>query len=66
MDYQSVLTGISTVGFPIIACIYLIKKMDKTEERYTETINKLKETIDNNTKAMIKIACKLGVDTDDN
>ena len=64
MDFQSALTAISTVGFPIVACFYLIHKMDKTEERYTETINKLKETVDNNTIAMIKIASKLGVDTD--
>lgn len=64
MDFQNVLTAISTVGFPIVACFYLIRKMEKTEERYTETINRLKETVDNNTIAMIKIASKLGVDTD--
>lgn len=64
MNFQDLLTAISTVGFPIACCIYLIYSRSKADERYTETINRLKETIDNNTIAMIKIASKLGVDTD--
>lgn len=62
MNFQDLLTAISTVGFPIACCIYLIYSRSKADERYTETINRLKETVDNNTIAMIKIASKLGVD----
>lgn len=65
MNFQDLLTAISTVGFPIACCIYLIYSRSKADERYTETINRLKETVDNNTIAMIKIASKLGVDADD-
>ena len=64
MNFQDLTTAISTVGFPIACCIYLIYSRSKADERYTETINRLKETVDNNTIAMIKIASKLGVDTD--
>ena len=64
MNFQDLLTAISTVGFPIACCIYLIYSRSKADERYTETINRLKETVDNNTIAMIKIASKLGVDAD--
>lgn len=64
MNFQDLLTAISTVGFPITCCIYLIYSRSKADERYTETINRLKETVDNNTIAMIKIASKLGVDAD--
>lgn len=64
MNFQDLSTAISTVGFPIACCIYLIYSRSKADERYTETINRLKETVDNNTIAMIKIASKLGVDTD--
>ena len=64
MTFQDILTAISTVGFPITCCIYLIYSRSKADERYTETINRLKETVDNNTIAMIKIASKLGVDAD--
>lgn len=66
MNFQDLLTAISTVGFPIACCIYLIYSRSKADERYTETINRLKETVDNNTIAMIKIASKLGVDADGN
>lgn len=65
MNFQDLLTAISTVGFPIACCIYLIYSRSKADERYTETINRLKETVDNNTIAMIKIASKLGVDAND-
>lgn len=64
MNFQDLLTAISTVGFPIACCIYLIYSRSKADERYTETINRLKETVDNNTVAMIKISSKLGVDAD--
>lgn len=64
MNFQDLLTAISTVGFPIACCIYLIYSRSKADERYTETISRLKETVDNNTIAMIKIASKLGVDAD--
>lgn len=65
MDFESILQAISTVGFPIACCIYLIYSRSKADERYAETITRLKETVDNNTIAMIKIASKLGVDADD-
>ena len=64
MNFQDLLTAISTVGFPIVCCVYLIYSRSKADERYTETINRLKETVDNNTIAMFKIASKLGVDAD--
>lgn len=64
MDFNAILQAISTVGFPIACCIYLIYSRQKADERYTATIEKLKETVDNNTIAMIKIASKLGVDAD--
>lgn len=64
MGLQDLLTAISTVGFPIAACIYLIYSRQKADERYTATIEQLRATVDNNTIAMIKIASKLGVDAD--
>lgn len=40
---------INSVGFPIAAYVYMAYYQNKT-------IDKLRETIDNNTKAMIKLA----------
>ena len=64
MSFQDILTAISTVGFPIACCIYLIYSRQKADERYTDALNSLKETVTNNTVALIKLASKIGVDED--
>lgn len=53
MDVQAVLTAISTVGFPIVACCGLfwfankmVDKMTTTVEENTIAINKLSEKLD--------------------
>lgn len=61
----SVLTNIiSSVGFPIACCIYLIYINNKNEEKHSEEVEKLRETIENNTKVMVKLCARLGVDVD--
>lgn len=62
MDLTSISQLIGTVGFPIVCCIYLIYTNGKNGEKHDEEIEKLRETIDNNTKAMMKLCAKLGVD----
>lgn len=56
---------ISQVGFPIACCIYLIYTNGKNGEKHDEEIEKLRVTIENNTKAINKLCLKLGVDADD-
>ena len=36
----------------------------KNNEKHAEEIEKLRETVENNTRAMIKLCAKMGVDTD--
>lgn len=64
MDFNAILQAISTVGFPIACCIYLIYSNNKSNEQNIEQVEKLRQTIDNNTKVMIKICSKMGVDED--
>ena len=45
MEFNDIIQMISTVGFPIVACIVLFKL-------YNNTITSFKESIDNNTKAI--------------
>ena len=45
MDTNSIVTMISSVGFPIVACVVLFKL-------YNNTITSFKDSIDNNTKAI--------------
>lgn len=64
MDISAITTLISSVGFPIACCIYLIYANEKIAERHTEEVEKLRETVDNNTKVMLKLSSKMGVDYD--
>ena len=55
MDLQTVLTAISTVGFPIVACIALFWIMWNNQKQHVEETQKLAETINNNTIALTKL-----------
>lgn len=61
-DFVSI---ISSVGFPIACCIYLIYVNNKNEEKHAEEVEKLRITVENNTKVMNKLCIKLGVNADD-
>lgn len=61
MDLTTITTLISTLGFPIAVCIYLFYNQNKQAELHKEEIDKLRETVDNNTKIMTKLCTKLGV-----
>ena len=62
MDLNSFMQAISTVGFPIACCIYLIYSNNKNNEFFKQEIEKLRETVENYTIVMTKICSKIGVD----
>lgn len=59
MDFQSALTAISTVGFPIVACIVLAIILYKQNEAHKMEMNEVKEAINNNTLALTKLTDKI-------
>lgn len=65
MDLGAITNIISSVGFPIACCVYLIYINNKNEEKHADEVEKLRQTVENNTKAMMKLCNKLGVDVDD-
>lgn len=64
MDINTITGLIGSLGFPIVCCIYLAYNQQKTAEAHKEEIDKLRETVENNTKVMVKICAKLGLDED--
>lgn len=64
MDVSAVTSLISSVGFPIACCIYLIYSNNKTAEKHAEEVEKLRVTVENNTKVMLKLCSKMGVEYD--
>ena len=65
MDINVITQIISTVGFPIACCIYLVYNQNKTEERHKEEVDKLRSSLDNNTRVMNKICAILKLEDDD-
>ena len=59
MDISNVLSAISSVGFPIVACIALFWKNHKDDERHEEQSNKFNEAVNNNTVALVKLTEKI-------
>lgn len=56
MDAVNIVT---TVGFPIAACMAIARYYVKVEERNNQTIEKLSEALNNNTLALTKLAERL-------
>lgn len=46
MDYQAIVNLVSSVGFPIFMCLYLINNQGKQMAAFTEAINKLTDKVD--------------------
>lgn len=52
MDTQTIMTAISTVGFPIVMSLILIYLVYKQGEDHKEEMNQMRESINNNTLAL--------------
>ena len=64
MDVTTITPLIGSLGFPIVACIYMAKLQEKNNEQHSKEVAELRKSVDNNTNAMIKLCTKLGVDVD--
>lgn len=59
MEITNILSAISSVGFPIVACIALFWKNHKDDERHEEQSTKFNEAVNNNTLALVKLTEKI-------
>lgn len=53
MDFQSILTAITTVGFPIVACIAIAWFFNKVNDNYRADIKELQASQKEETKALV-------------
>ena len=65
MDAQVITTLITSVGFPIVACLgmfwYLTKVMEKRDQKMDETLNKMSEVVNENNKLIALFTEKLDI-----
>lgn len=59
MDFNTILQGISMVGFPIVMCLILMWFINKNAELHKEEIDKMSDALKNNTIALVKLSEKL-------
>lgn len=73
MDFSTIISAISAVGFPIVFCIMIYKTMvdsiNKFNEKLTEVIQKhsdeaqaMQKSLDDNTAVIVRLLDKLGGD----
>lgn len=55
MDFSTVSQLISSVGFPIAACVALFWQMNKESTQHKEEMDALKESLNQNTLAISKL-----------
>jgi hypothetical protein len=60
MDVSALTQAIGSLGFPVVACIALYVQQNKNNEKHAQEMDKLSETINNNTLAITKLIAKLG------
>lgn len=58
MDFATVVSAVSSVGFPIVVCLVCFWYINKNSEN-------MRETIDNNTRVMTRICTILKIDEDE-
>lgn len=59
MDYSVIVNLIGSLGFPIVMCLMLFFRLNKQDEQHKEEMNKLTESLNNNTLALTQLASKL-------
>ncbi len=65
MDITVITSLVSSVGFPIACCVFLFWAIGKLDDRHAQEVEKLRVSVDNNTKALLKLCQKLGVSHDE-
>ena len=55
MNASDVLNAVSTVGFPIVMCLLLLYVLYQQNEEHKEEMNKMNESLANNTLAIQRL-----------
>lgn len=65
MDVNSLIQLVGSLGFPICCCIFLIWQHNKENERTNEQYEKMRQTVENNTRVMWAICAKLDINLEE-
>ena len=60
MDVSAIIQAVSTVGFPIVMCLLFMYYIKYINDQHKDEIDKLSQSLNNNTLVMQKLLDKLG------
>lgn len=52
MELNGILQAVSTIGLPAVLCVIFVRQQLKNDDYYKKMLEKMRETIDNNSKAI--------------
>ena len=55
MEFNTIITAIGSLGFPIVACCAMFWMVNKNEERHKDEIGELRKTIEDNTNVLTSL-----------
>lgn len=58
MDITAIGNLIGSLGFPIVMCILMFNRMDKQDELHKQEMEKVTESLNNNTVALTQLSAK--------
>lgn len=59
---DELMTLIGNYAFPIVCCAALFWKMDKDQQRHEEESERMRQSLDNNTKALLELGAHIKTD----
>lgn len=62
MEFPEVVQLVGSLGFPIVMCLMMYYRMDKQDETHRQEMDKITESLNNNTIALTKLTERLGGD----
>lgn len=62
MGAESILSAITTVGFPIAMCLVLMWQMNDVNEKHKEETEKFTEALNSNTLVLQKLCDKMDIE----
>ncbi len=65
MDVNAIMQAISTIGFPIVACIYMAYIHNESEIRHSQERKEMTDAINRNTTVIEIIKDRMGIEGDE-
>ena len=53
---KEIIDAVSTVGFPIALCVFLVWNNSKQDKYYRDIIDKLRDTVERNTQSITELS----------